>query len=630
MRCIIPLLAATIAMSTGQTFAQPANLRPVPLADVRVEPASFWGTRLRVNREKTLPHNLKMLEETGRITNFATAAEKGAGASPGTFQGKFFFNDSDVYKVLEGAACIYAANPDSQLDSRMDSIIAQIAAAQQPDGYLYTFYTVRNELDKRWTNEKDNHETYCAGHLIEAAVAHHRATGKRNFLDIAIKLANHIDSIFGPGKKRDAPGHEEIELALVKLYDVTKDDRYLKLAQFFLEQRGYTDGRASSKDYDQDHKPVREQREIVGHAVRAMYLYSGVIDVARASGDMTLVQSMDSLWHDAVDRKMYVTGGIGPSAKNEGFTHPYDLPNESAYCETCASIGMAFWNQRLALLYGDAKYADLVEREMYNGILAGVSLDGEKFFYVNPLASKGKHHRQPWFDCACCPPNVLRFIASIGEYAYATGGNGSIYVNQYIAGTAKIGDVSIDQETDYPWDENILLTIRPKTPKQFALRLRIPGWCEEGAAVAINGKEVTGAKQHGYLVLDREWKDGDTVELHLPMPVRRVYADPSVSADVGRVALMRGPIVYCVEGADNPEGISNLLLTRDAKIEIEERKDLLGGVTVLKGEAKRVASADPSTDKPATFTAIPYFAWDNREPGGMIVWLAEDRAVTGR
>src|SRR5439155_18685323 len=342
-------------------------------------------------------------------------------------------------------------------------------------------------------------------------------------LDVAIKLADHIDSVFGPGKKHDAPGHEEIELALVKLYDVTHEPRYLKLAQFFLEQRGHTEGRASHKEYDQDHLPIREQKQIVGHAVRAMYLYSAVVDVARETGDQTLLEPMDSLWHDVVDRKMYITGGIGSSGKNEGFTHPYDLPNESAYCETCASIGMALWNQRLALLYGDAKYADIVEREIYNGILAGVSLDGEKFFYVNPLASNGKHHRQGWFDCACCPPNLLRFVASIGQYAYARDRD-SIYVNQYIASNTTIDDVTILQETDYPWDENVLLTIKPKETKKFVLHLRVPGWCA-GAAVAINGKQVNAATNKGYLVLDREWRKGDTVELNLPMPVKRVHAD---------------------------------------------------------------------------------------------------------
>jgi len=582
------------------------NLKPVLLTDVQVDADSFWGMRIAINREKTLPHSLRMCAETGRLENFAAAAGHPAGA----FRGKFPFDDSDVYKVLEGAAHVYATGHDSKLDAQMDAIIAQIVAAQRADGYLDTWYTVKESLEHRWTKEQDMHETYCAGHLIEAAVAHFNATGKRSLLDVAIKFANHIDATFGPGRKHDAPGHEEIELALVKLYEVTKDDRYLRLAQFFLEQRGHTDGRATHKDYDQDHLPVREQTEIVGHAVRAMYLFSGMIDVACASGDMTLLEPMDSLWHDVIDRKMYVTGGIGPSAKNEGFTHPFDLPNESAYCETCASIGMAMWNQRLALLHGDPKYADIVEREMYNGILAGVSLDGEKFFYVNPLASKGNHHRQSWFDCACCPPNLLRFIASIGQYAYATRGE-SIYVNQYIAGNAKIGEVSFAVETEYPWDENVLLTIRSKDVKKFALHLRVPGWCE-GAAVAVNGKQITALTRNlGYIVLDREWRKGDTVELNLPMPVRRVHADPRVTADVGRVALARGPIIYCLESADNPGGVQQLL-PPDAKLEPEQRADLLGGVTVIKSPA---------------LTAIPYYAWDNRSPGEMVVWIVEDRAL---
>jgi DUF1680 family protein len=620
MNCNL-FLMAILVMQTLTASGQTANLQAVDGKAVSIDGDSFWGTRLQVNRQHTLPHNLKMCQETGRLENFKTAAGQQGGPFKGTY-----YNDSDVYKVLEGAARCLGNHPDAALDAEVDALIAQIAAAQQPDGYLYTFYTVNGKLAERWTKEQDMHETYCAGHLIEAAVAHFRATGKRSLLDVAIKLADHIDSVFGKEKKHDAPGHEEIELALVKLFEVTQEPRYLKLAAFFLEQRGHRDGRASHGEYDQDHLPVRQQREIVGHAVRAMYLYSGMIDVSRAAGDATLLEPMDALWHDVVDRKMYITGGVGPSAKNEGFTHPYDLPNESAYCETCASIGMAMWNQRLALLHGDAKYADVVEREIYNGILAGVSLDGEKFFYVNPLASRRTHHRQGWFACACCPPNLLRFIASIADLAYAKGADGAIYINQYIPGQAKIGDLTIRQETNYPWEETVLLTIRPKSTKKFTLHLRVPGWCES-AEVAVNGRQASPAMQQGYLLLDREWKTGDTVELNLPMPVRRVHADPRGAADVGRVALMRGPIVYCQEAIDNPQRLDSVLLPADAQLAAAHRTDLLGGVTIIKGSARQVTSSDPAQDRAVEFTSIPYFAWDNRDAGQMSVWIAEDRAL---
>jgi DUF1680 family protein len=467
--------------------------------------------------------------------------------------------------------------------------------------------------------------------MIEAAVAYYQATGKRNLLDIAIKFADCIDANFGPedGKRKDVPGHEEIELALVKLNRVTGNAKYLKLAEWFISQRGHTEGRATNRDYDQDQAPVKEQREIVGHAVRAMYLYCGVADIARITDDKDYFATMDAIWHDVVDRKMYVTAGIGPSAHNEGFTTPYDLPNDTAYAETCAGIGLALWNQRLVLLYGDAKYADVLERGMYNGILSGISLDGTKFFYVNPLASRGNHHRQDWFDCPCCPPNVERFIASIGERIYAAD-DSQILISQYISSDTNVKlkdtNVKLSMKTDYPWDEHVRIAVSTDPVAQAKIKVRIPGWCDN-ASISVNGEKQDPTIEKGYAVLDRKWNAGDTIELTFPMQVKRVYADPHVRADVGRVAIQRGPVVYCLEGVDNPGALKSFVLPKDAPLTAEQRSDLLGGVTVVKGKAKIVADDDPSHDKDVDFTAVPYYAWDNRSPGQMVVWLAEDRSV---
>jgi len=604
-------------------------LQAVPFTDVRVDDA-FWAPRIKINREKVLPVNFKFCEQTGRISNFA----KAGGLMPGEFEG-IFFNDSDVYKVLEGAAYSLAHKRDPDLEKTCDEVIAKIAAAQQPDGYLYTYYTIRKELDKRWSKEGEMHESYCAGHLIEGAVAYCQATGKCAFLDVAIKLADYIDSVFGPDKKHDATGHEEIELALVKLYRQTGKEKYLKLAQFFVEERGQSKTHKLYGEYCQDLVPVRAQREIVGHAVRAMYLYSAVADLAAALGDQGYTATVDAIWKDVTERKMYVTGGIGPSAHNEGFTVPYDLPNDSAYCETCAAIGMALWNHRMMLLHADSKFADIVEKEIYNGLLSGVSLDGEKFFYVNPLASRGKHHRQPWFGCACCPTNVVRFLPTVGGYMYATGPQ-SVYVNHYIAGSAKVSvdgrTVTLKQETDYPWDGAVKISVEPQQGAQFELRLRIPGWCK-GAAVKVNGVPFQPLQQEkGYAHINREWKSSDVLELTLPMPIERVYADPQVKADAGRVALQRGPIVYCLEGVDNKARVRNLCLPKEGgPLVLERNANVLNGIVVIKGKALAVSRKPGAPKELATaesdFLAVPYYAWDNRAPGEMVVWLPEKPAL---
>jgi DUF1680 family protein len=603
--------------------AKPGSLTAVPFQDVRITDA-FWGPRLRTNRKTTVEANLRQCEVTGRIHNFAVAGK----LKPGKFEG-LRFNDSDLYKVLEGVAYTLADERDPGLEKRADAIIDLIAAAQQPDGYLNTYYTLVKPQE-RWKHLQHSHELYSAGHLFEAAVAYHQATGKGKLLDVARKFADHIDRVFGPGKRQETSGHQEIELALVKLYRATGEQRYLKLAQFFLDVRGRADKRKRFGEYAQDHKPVREQTEVVGHAVRAMYLYCAMADVAALTGDRGLLTALDRIWHDVVDRKMYVTGGIGPSAHNEGFTVPYDLPNDSAYAETCAAIGMALWNHRMFLMSGDGKYADVLEREVYNGLLSGVSLGGDRFFYVNPLGSVGKHHRVPWFDCSCCPTNVVRYLPGMGERVYARRGNG-IWTVLYMGGTATIplegGKVKLTQETRYPWDGTVRITVEPgQKAFDFDLNLRIPGWCRAKPTLEVNGTPLTEVQaDKGYLRVRRSWKAGDVVRLTLPMPVERVYADPRVKADVGRVALQRGPVVYCLEGVDNAGRVRNLCLPRAAQLTAEFDKDLLGGVTVVRGEALSVSLADDKpVTKPVPFQAVPYFAWDNRRPGPMVVWLPEE------
>jgi DUF1680 family protein len=629
MRCSIAVIC--VLAFTNATLAE--SLTAVPFHEVHITDG-FWAQRIHTNRTATIEANLRQCEITGRIRNFAVAGKLVEGKHKG-----LLFDDSDLYKVIEGIAYTLTTRRDAELEKRTDAIIDQITAAQQPDGYLNTYYTLV-EPQNRWKNIQGGHELYCSGHLIEAAVAYHQATGKRKLLNVAIKLADHIDRTFGPGKKVDTCGHEELELALVKLYRATKDEKYLKLAQFFLDVRGRMDKRRLFGEYAQDHKPIREQAEVVGHAVRAMYLYCGMADMAGITGDKALLDAITRIWHDVVDRKMYVTGGIGPSASNEGFTVPYDLPNDSAYAETCAAIGMALWNHRMFLMSGEAKYADVLEREVYNGLISGVSLGGDRFFYVNPLGSVGKHHRVPWFDCSCCPTNIVRYIPGMGERVYAHRDN-DVWTVLYMSNTATIplkdGKVKLTQETNYPWDGKIKIKIELEKPFFFTLHLRIPGWCRSVRSLKENDQvrisPNSGLRYSGpqYITLGAEWKAGDVIELQLDMPVERVYADPHVKADVGRVALQRGPVVYCLEGVDNNGSVRNLYLPRGRGgvtpplLTAEFEKDLLGGVVVVRGEALAVSRLkDKWETKPVAFQAVPYFTWDNRKPGQMIVWLAED------
>ena len=474
---VVAVAALLATPAVGESPKKGAVLSTVPFPDVQIRDA-FWSPRLDTNRKATIEANLRQCEIIGCMQNFAVAGE----LRQGKFKG-IPFNDIFLYRAIEAVAYTLADKPDADLEKRADAIIDLIAAAQQSDGYLNTYVTLVKPKE-RWRNVRFLHELCTAGHLFEAAVAYHHATGKRKLLDVAIKLADYIGSVFGPNGRLETSGHEEIELALVRLYQVTNEKKYLKLAEFFLDIRGQAGKRRLYGEYAQDHKPLREQREAVGHAVRAMFLYTAMADVAALTGDQGLFQAMDAIWHDIVERKMYITGGIGPSAHNEGFTVPYDLPNETAYCETCATCGMAIWNHRLFLLTGEGKYADVLERCVYNGLLSGVSLSGDRFNYVNPLASSGHHHRQPWFPCPCCPPNVARYIPAMGERVYAHRGN-AIWTVLYMGNTAVVpldgGKVKLSQKTNYPWDGHVQITVEPEKTFPFDLRLRIPGWCSRPA-----------------------------------------------------------------------------------------------------------------------------------------------------
>lgn len=593
------------------------KLFEVPFTNVKIED-KFWAPKLKKHRETTLKVCLDKCEETGRISNFA----KAGGTMKGEFEG-IFFNDSDVYKVLEGIAYSLMNHPDPELEKKADEIIDLIASAQQQDGYLMTYFTLV-EPDKRWT-DMSKHEMYCGGHLIEAAVAYKQATGKEKLLNVARRLADHYDSMFGPDKRHWVPGHEEIELALVKLYRETGQEKYLKLAYWLLEERGHGYGKGEIWDkpdwgpkYCQDDKPIREMTDVSGHAVRAMYLYTGVADVAALIGEKEYVKALDRLWESVALRNMYITGGIGPSKYNEGFTHDYDLPNDTAYCETCASVGMVYWNHRMNMLHGDSKYADVVERAMYNGALAGVSLNGDRFFYVNPLESDGNHHRQEWYDCSCCPTQIARFIPSIGNYVYCTSEEG-IWINLYIASKSTVkfnnNTVNLTQITDYPWDGKIDIIVEPEKESKFEINMRFPGWCKH-AKISVNGATVENLIINaGYIKLMKKWRRGDLITIDLDMPVERVYSNSKVKANTGKVALQRGPLVYCVEEVDNKDW-SKVYVSTEAKFITEHMETLLGGVTIIK-------IYNPGYEKPVI--AVPYYAWDNREPGRMKVWLDEKR-----
>lgn len=632
-------------------------MKPVPFTQVQLSD-EFWSPRIETNRTETIPFAFGQCEENGRMDNFDRAAAVLRGESiSNTKVSGFSFDDTDPYKVIEGASYAMAVTPDADLDAYIDGLIKRIAAAQEPDGYLFTARTINPEHPhdwagpERWVLERElSHELYNFGHLYEAAVAHYQATGKRSLLDIALKTADLLDRTFGPDKQAIWPGHQITEMGLVKLYRVTGEERYLKLAKFLLGVRGPDGRQGSGKEYNQSHVPVVEQREAVGHAVRAVYMYAGMADVAAITGDADYVRAIDAIWENVASAKLYITGGIGSTAHGEAFGKNYELPNMTAYCETCAAIANVYWNHRLFLLHGHGKYIDVLERSLYNGVISGVSLDGKGFFYPNPLESKGQHARKPWFGCACCPSNICRFMASIPGYAYAQRGD-ELFVNLFASGTAQLQlgsgrNVELRQETRYPWNGTVRVTVNPEEPGDFALNIRIPGWARnepvpsdlyqfqdearEVITLTVNGAVVPLEVQAGYASLRRTWQAGDTVELHLPMPVRRVVAHQQVEADHGRMALERGPLVYCFEWPDNPEGkVRNVLVPESAPITTEAQPDLLGGIVVLKtsGRAFALDEQGQRTSRDVQLLAIPYYAWAHRGPGEMAVWVAREESA---
>jgi len=642
------LLGAACAAKTPSDYA----VKAVPLTAVKLT-QGFWAQRQQTDVAVTIAHEMKECEDTGRIKNFELAAAALKGAKDGKFASRYAFDDSDVYKVIEAAAYVLMLKPNPELENALDAWIAKIAAAQEPDGYLYTARTInpanppRMSGKERWVNLQDSHELYVLGHMYEAAVPHFEATGKRNLLDVALKSADFIVKTFGPGKDqlKLVPGHEEVEIGLVKLYRLTGKKKYYDLAKFFIDQRGNSAGHKLYGTYAQDHKPVLEQTEAVGHAVRAAYLYSGVTDIAALSGDQRYMDALDKIWDDVVFKKLYLTGGIGAAGGIEGFGPAFDLANATGYAETCATIAYALWNWRMALYHGDGKYMDLFERAAYNAFLSGSGMSGDLFFYPNPLASSGRTERTPWFTCACCPPNVARFIAQLGGFAYGVEGD-KVYINLYAQGTADVEaagkKVALEQTTDYPWNGDVKIKVTPDKEAQFTLMVRIPGWAlgkplpsdlyryaeapAEQPIIKVNGEAVALNIDKGYVPLSRSWKAGDNVEVSLPMPVHRVIANENIKDDIGRVAVERGPILYCAEWTDNGGAVSNLTLDDKAPLAAEAKPEILNGVTVITGEgmAYRYKGGKLLSEK-HKIELIPYYAWAHRGRGEMAVWLAREK-----
>ena len=622
---------------------------------------NFWLPRIEVNRTVTIPASFERCEATGRVKNFTMAAQK-----QGKFCTTFPFDDTDIYKTLEGAAFSLAVHPDPKLDAYLDSLITLIKKAQEPDGYLYTARTINPAAPhiwagkERWERERElSHELYNAGHLYEAAAAHFLATKKRNLLDIALKNADLVCSVFGPGKKSVAPGHEIVEMGLVKLYRITGKKEYLSTAKFFIDARGRYQGyEKDSKDvwkngvYWQDREPVVNQTEAEGHAVRAGYLYAAVTDVAALTGDDSLLHAVDNIWNNLVSKKIYVQGGAGAIGDGERYGGNYELPNATAYNETCAAISNVYWNQRMFLLHGNAKYIDLLEKILYNGLISGVGLDGKSFFYTNAMEIKSSFsHKQMeatrsgWFECSCCPTNLARFIPSIPGYIYAQKDN-DIYVNLFINGTGALTinkvPLQIIQQNNYPWDGGLVFTLNPAKATAFNLLVRIPGWTQNQAipsdlykfqnninqqpTIKVNGKEMSYTMKDGYAVLNKTWAKGDKVEVTLPMEVRRVEANDNLQEDKGKVALQRGPLMYCAEWVDNGGKVSNLILPAKATLVPEHKAGLLNGITVLNGTvpAYVIENNEKISTITQSFTAIPYYSWANRGKGEMIVWFPSE------
>jgi DUF1680 family protein len=641
--------------STMNKLKRDRQFRPLPVPNVDVH--GLFGARQDAICNSTAETLLDRCVEAGMVRAIDVDQPSDGVVIPiGPWGGSTqMFWDSDLGKSIETVAYSLYRRANPALEARVDAIIDLYEKMQDKDGYLNAWFQ-RVQPDRRWTNLRDHHELYCAGHLIEGAVAYYQATGKRKLLDIMCRFADHMITVFGhgPGKIPGYCGHEEVELALVRLARVAGEKKYLDLAKFFVDERGtqphfftdeaIRDGRDAADfhqktyEYGQAHLPVREQTKVVGHAVRAMYLYSGMADIATEYNDDTLTSALETLWDDLTTKQMYVTGGIGPAAANEGFTDYYDLPNESAYAETCASVGLVFWANRMLGRGPNRRYADIMEQALYNGAMSGLSLDGKTFFYENPLESGGKHHRWIWHHCPCCPPNIARLLASIGSYMYGVADD-EIAVHLYgegkarfeIAGTA----VELSQQTRYPWDGAIHFDMAPAKPARFAISLRIPQWAD-GATLSINGEpaNLASVEVDGYARIERDWKSGDHIDLHIPLATRALWANPLVRQDAGRAALMRGPLVYCVEATDNGSGLNGIQLSGDVAAATTKDMAELGGAVALDLPVVRdtvdwgstLYRGGPPATEPGTARFVPYHLWDNRAPGEMLVWIRSDKA----
>lgn len=640
---MMPLISG-LAQVQKQTHGYPID--PVSFTSVKVTD-SFWGQRLKASREVTIPLAFSKCEETGRYENFVKAAHP----SDTIKVGGLAFDDTDVYKTIEGASYLLQTYPDKKLEKYIDSVLVIVSKAQEPDGYLYTSRTMNPKHPHEWAGSKRwekveelSHEFYNLGHMVEGAIAHYQATGKRNFLDIAIRYADCVCREIGPGPGQliRVPGHQIAEMALAKLYLVTGDVKYLNQAKFFLDERGHT---TRVDEYSQAHKPVVDQDEAVGHAVRACYMYAGMADVAALTGDIAYIHAIDRIWENIVGKKLYITGGVGATAAGEAFGKNYELPNMSAYCETCAAIGNVYVNYRLFLLHGESKYYDVLERTLYNGLISGVSLDGGSFFYPNPLESIGQHQRQPWFGCACCPSNICRFIPSLPGYIYAVKDH-SLYVNLFMSNSSDIKmkgkSIVLEQSTHYPWKGDVTINIRKNNAGAFTLKVRIPGWAQDqvvpsdlytyadgkhsGYTLKVNGEEVDAKLEKGYFCIDRRWKKGDKVDIHFVLEPRTVKANNKVEADRGRVAVERGPIVYCAEWPDNAFDVRGILINQTPHFEVVDKPDILYGIELLQTDAQTLKYDEQGrlTVNDVKLKLIPYYAWAHRGAGAMTVWLPQE------
>jgi DUF1680 family protein len=633
-------------MSSHQVLSQESvkigsyPVQPVPFTSVKVTD-NFWAPKIKINHKVTIPIAIDQSTTSGRIKNFDIAA----GIEEGKFCSEYPFDDTDIYKIIEAASYSLQTFPDSKLEAYLDSLIAKVAGAQEKDGYLYTIRTIEGDdshdwIGKRWEKvHLLSHELYNSGHMFEAAAAHFQATGKRNFLDIAIKNADLIDNTFGWGKLENFPGHQEVEVGLIKLYNVTGEKKYLDLAKFFLDVRG-----PNGEEYSQSHKKVTNQTNAVGHSVRATYMYSAMADIAALYNDESYIKASRAIWGNVVQKKLYVTGGIGASAHGEAFGKDYFLPNMSAYCETCASIGNVMWNFRMFLYDGESKYYDVLERTLYNALISGVSLKGDRFFYPNPLESMGQHERGKWFGCACCPPNVARLLPSLPGYIYAKKSD-AIYVNLFMDNTALIEldetTVEIIQKTGFPWEGSVDIEVNPKQEKKFALQIRIPGWARNSVVpsdlyefltpvsrevqITINNKPLKFSEKSGYAVIQRKWSANDKIRIEFPMEPRIITANEKVEATKNKIAIQRGPFVYAAEWPDiTSNKVLNLLFSKDQTLITEKKDTLLGGIYTLKTTAKPAkvtAKGKIQIEDPQQVSLIPYYAWNNRGPGEMMVWM---------